>query len=76
MYEEAMRNNNLHRFLGIDVIGSALYHRRNERPLVCLRDVSNYKRVIVNHMEKDRLLFSVGECSSLDVDADIGIWVG
>ena len=71
-----MRNNNLHRFLGIDVIGPALYHRRNERPLVCLRDVPNHIRVIVNHVEKDRLLFPVGECSRLNVDADIGIWMG
>ena len=71
-----MRKYNLHRFLGIDVIGPALNHRRNERPLFCLRDVPYHIRVIVNHTEKDRLLFSVGECSRLDVDADIGIWVG
>ena len=71
-----MRDDNLHRSQGINVIGPALYHRRNERLLVCLRDVPNNIRVIVNHVEKDRLLFSVGECSRLDVDADIGIWVG
>ena len=60
----------------MDVFGPALYHRRNERSLVRLRDVANHIRIIINHVEIDRLFFSVGECPRLDVDADIGIWVG
>ena len=70
-----MRKNNLHCFVGIDVFGSAFYHRRNKCSLVRLRDVANDMRIIVNHVEKDKLLSSVGECPRLDVDADIGIWV-
>ena len=71
-----MRNDNLHRFLGIDVTGPAFNHRRNESSIVRLRDVPYHEHVIVNHMKKDRLLFSVGECSRLDLDTHIGIWMG
>ena len=70
-----MRKDNLQCFLGIDVTGPAFNHRRNERSLLRLRDVPYHVHVIVNHVKKDRLLFSVGECPRLDVDADIGIWV-
>lgn len=69
-----MRKDNLHCFLGIDVIGLAFYHGRNKRSLVRLRDVLYHDLVIVNHVKKE-LLFSVGECPRLYADADIGIWV-
>ena len=71
-----MRNHNLHRFLGVNVTGPAFYHRRNESSIVRLRDALYRVHVIVDYVKKYRLLFSVGECSRLDVDADIGIWVG